>query len=365
MNRIAKRLAESPLEGNDKRKNDEPTPTNSMSTQPKSPGSRVARAAATSEGRTLRLDPALLSGEAGIYYGRMRTIIEVEILEIDKKPYTTNIHEDEAFKLVYKQGLELDRKNLIGINCQWRGNPIINFRLRNPVYITKLPETFEYGKKENMEGGLQRIMVVKGIVKGVKRPEEYQNRQKESNSVWVRLENIGWKLTHNQIKHWLECYGTLESEVEETKFGRDDSEDEDDDDEPDFGRGNYSVKVRLDKRIPQYLPMFGMKIKIYYRGIAKMCTNCYKTGHIQKDCDELRVSWIEYVTDFINNNEDIPEGLFGRWMKIATNWYKINHSTNSDTEVFKDAIQSPPPTQTTNPEPTKGEPAKRGRKKKT
>jgi len=156
MNRIAKRLAASPLEANEKRKNDDPTPKNSVSSQTTTSTSRLARAAASSESRELRLDPVLLSGAAGIYHGQMRTVIEVEIVEIDGKDYTTNIHEDEAFKLVYKQGLELDRKNLIGINCQWRCRPIINFRLRTPVDVTKLPETFEYGKKENKEDGSQK-----------------------------------------------------------------------------------------------------------------------------------------------------------------------------------------------------------------
>jgi len=200
MNRLEKRLAASPLGAIEKRKNDDPTPTNSSSSQPTVPSSRLAKAAEQIP-NALRLDPALLSGEAGVFYGRMRTIIEVEIVKIDNKDYTTNIHEDEAFKLVYKQGLELDRKNLIGINCQWRGRPIINFRLCDPIDINTLPESFEYGKKENLEDGTQKILVVKGIVKGVSQSRE--NSRPKSNEVWVRLENIGWKLTHTQMKQWM------------------------------------------------------------------------------------------------------------------------------------------------------------------
>jgi len=111
--------------------------------------------------------------------------------------------------------------------------------------------------------------------------------------------------------------------------------------------------------------MFGMKIKIYYRGIEKMCTKCYGCGHIKKDCNKEQVPWIKYVAEFINQYDDIPDELFGRWMKSATLWYKDNLNQSVESDVFKDAIQSPKSPKekekVSNPLPTKGEPAKRGR----
>jgi hypothetical protein len=57
----------------------------------------------------------------------------------------------------------------------------------------------------------------------------------------------------------------------------------------------------MDLRVkpPQFLPISGKKIKIYYKGIEKRCVKCFGTGHLKKDCTSARKDWMEYVSDLM------------------------------------------------------------------
>jgi len=153
-----------------------------------------------------------------------------------------------------------------------------------------------------------------------------------------------------------------------------------------LGCGTLSVKVKLSKPIPQYLPMYGRKIKIYYRGIDKQCTNCYNFGHIKKICVNQKVDWIEYVARFMASNDHIPDALFGKWFDKASEWFESNPDaltptltemqiSSKDDDLFADALQSPTddtndtkqsqPTLSDDISASQNDPKKRGRKAKT
>ena len=63
--------------------------------------------------------------------------------------------------------------------------------------------------------------------------------------------------------------------------------------------GNYSVMMRLDNTIPQLLPMCGRIIKMY--------------------------QWISYVKTFIEENEEIPPEMSGRWINLVQ---KVNEDSS-------------------------------------
>ncbi len=63
------------------------------------------------------------------------------------------------------------------------------------------------------------------------------------------------------------------------------------------------------------LPMSGRKIKIYYRGIQKLCTNCFGR-HQKRNCHSRKVLWIDYVAQFVAENPDIPDEYYGKWVEI-------------------------------------------------
>jgi hypothetical protein len=73
--------------------------------------------------------------------------------------------------------------------------------------------------------------------------------------------------------------------------------------------------MKLERDMPQLIPMHGKRIRPYYRGIIKRCTNCFGS-HQQKNCKEDKVPWIKYVEKFIINYPEIPMESYGRWAKM-------------------------------------------------
>jgi len=70
--------------------------------------------------------------------------------------------------------------------------------------------------------------------------------------------------------------------------------------------------------------MFGYKVRIFYKDIQKMCTNCFKSGHLRKDCNNEPKKWIHHVVDFITDNEQIDEDDFGFWMSKSRDYVNDN-----------------------------------------
>jgi hypothetical protein len=62
--------------------------------------------------------------------------------------------------------------------------------------------------------------------------------------------------------------------------------------------------------------MWGKRIRIYYRGVTKLCPNCFG-AHARKNCKSEKVTWIQYVLRFMENNPDIPPEYYGKWWKIV------------------------------------------------
>jgi len=263
------------------------------------------------------LDPRIEAGIPGQFDGGNRDIIEVEIDDVDGVPYTTNMRSSDAIRDIYMGVFNLDKNQIIGIQVAWKGRPVISFRLKEKIKIDKLPAKFSYKKEKTLEDGTQLSQTISGRVKGVRPP-----RQEDDGIRAVFFEKIGWKLAHEQIEAWASQFGQVLGKVREAT---------DDDLDPDVmpddnyvGCGNMRVTVKLRRSIPQFLPMYGYKVKVYYKDIPKVCTNCYKAGHIRRECTNENKSWIEHVVEYISNNENIPEEMFGLWMKKSKDYVKAN-----------------------------------------
>jgi hypothetical protein len=85
----------------------------------------------------------------------------------------------------------------------------------------------------------------------------------------------------------------------------------------------YSVKMKILKEIPQLLPMCGKRVKIYYKGIDKLCYNCFGK-HQRKNCNSAKVPWIEYVKQFMAAYPNFPPQAFGKWALLTTNAKEVN-----------------------------------------
>ena len=69
------------------------------------------------------------------------------------------------------------------------------------------------------------------------------------------------------------------------------------------------------QKIPEWLPLDGLRIKIQHKGMQKLCNVCFG-HHLRKDCNEEKVGWAEYVRKFRSENPDISDEFNGKWIKI-------------------------------------------------
>jgi hypothetical protein len=117
---------------------------------------------------------------------------------------------------------------------------------------------------------------------------------RKSRYTWIKVEGAEYELPKDEIVAWLEKFGNAVSDLTEDK-----ERDSSDSDDTEYFNRIYSIKMDLKTKPPQFLPISGKKIKIYYKGIEKRCVKCFGTGHLKKDCILARKVWMEYVSDLM------------------------------------------------------------------
>lgn len=75
------------------------------------------------------------------------------------------------------------------------------------------------------------------------------------------------------------------------------------------------MELKLEKHIPEYLPMYGRKIRIFYAGMPKQCNNCLEQGHIKSECESEKKDWFSYIEELISSGEYHID-LFGDWPDV-------------------------------------------------
>ena len=70
--------------------------------------------------------------------------------------------------------------------------------------------------------------------------------------------------------------------------------------------------MTLHQKIPEWLPLDGLRVRVQHPGMQKLCNGCYG-NHLRRDCTSQKVSWNDYIGIFKNENPDIPESFYGKW----------------------------------------------------
>jgi len=251
--------------------------------------------------------------------GKMRNLIEVDILTVDTRPYKTNFTQEMAYNEIYRGLLNMPKENIHGIKCSWRGHPFITIKLANCIDIDELPAKFDYYRIVKEDDGVTGQYKICGEIKGVRTLNPSAPTRKPER--WLRIDPDCYDMEEELLLEWLNLYGTPLTKLEEDNCVVP-AFDEDPDEEAGagevkLGKGLLSIKIQLEKPIPEFLPIDGKRVRIYYAGMHKQCVNCYQYGHIKAECKEERATWLEYVAGFIKNNLNIRKELFGRWYGIV------------------------------------------------
>jgi len=244
--------------------------------------------------------------------GAFRSEIEIEIQTINDKPFRGTITTHEAKHAIYRNALGGLFSNFRGVRFGYKGVPVATIMLKNPVNIDDFA-SFQFFSftRSYLKGGKQIEDILACKIRGVRTVtggEATASYSEEWKRV-VKIEGCDYRVSKDMILSWLSLYGEVLSDVVEDVF--EDSEDS----EGTNATGIYSVKMKLNDNIPQLLPMDGRRIKVYYRGINKLCTSCFGR-HARRDCKNKKAQWVDYVRDFVNKNPQISNDQYGKWISI-------------------------------------------------
>ena len=269
--------------------------------------------------------------------GANRNNFTVDIVKKNGEDFKGTIKHSDAIKLIFVSALGFRPQDLSGVVPGYRGNPTVLFKTKE---VFNIDERFANLVRFSF---LKRVKTSEGeisdtydcAIRGVRGKEGQRN----DPYVWIKVEGSDYQLEPSVIRMWLSQYGTLMTDLTEDKVDLELSSDEEDLYQgAEITSGTYSAKMLLHSPIPQFLPIDGKKIRIYYRGIAKLCTKCYRHGHLRQGCSNDQDDWLTFVDRFMLGSP-LDETFFGKWVSRVTDWRQINsgrHNLNAEEARTRD-----------------------------
>ena len=243
--------------------------------------------------------------------GAMRKEIEVHFLTINGEKFSGTVTRQEAKHIVFKECLGFgDFSNFGGARVGYKGSPTVTFLLNSAINVDEFypMQRFEFHRKSSINGRSHTDIIGCKIV-GLRqinreRPQPDINQSTDDGTRKITIEGCEYRIPKEVLFQYLEHYGEIVSDIREQLF--------DDGGEEGLNRtGNYTVRIRLEKDIPQLIPIHGKRIKINYPGVSRLCTKCF--GKHQKNvCQSRKLSWPEYINKFMSTNPEIGVDLIER-----------------------------------------------------
>ena len=269
--------------------------------------------------------------------GAMRDTFLVDVVKMNGEPFKGTIPRTEALKYIFVKALGFSPDEFHGATPGFKGNPTILFKTKEVFNIDERlagKSHFIYQKKVKTEKG-EKVVEMSCNIRGIR--EKDPTIPVGPSYTWVKIEGAEYHLKEEQLRMWLSEYGFLVSNITEDRedHGQDSSEDEEIYKDVDLNTGIYSVKMNLNRQIPQLIPMCSKKIKIYHKGIKKQCMNCFETGHFKRNCKTERKEWLDYVDKFMLESK-LPEEYYGKWSKLVKDWRMRNQQKHWANEASQD-----------------------------
>ena len=266
--------------------------------------------------------------------GAMRNNFTVDIFKKNGEDFKGTIKHTDAIKLIFVSALGFKPQDLTGVVPGYRGNPTVLFKTKEVFNIderfTNLVRFSFLKRSKTSEGEITDTYDC--AIRGVRGKEGQRN----DPYVWIKVEGSDYQLEPSVIRMWLSQYGTLMTDLTEDKVDLELSSGEEELYQgAEITSGTYSAKMLLHSPIPQFLPIDGKKIRIYHRGILKLCTKCYRHGHLRQGCRNEQDDWLTFVDRFmLGSTLDIMH--FGKWSNRIADWRQVNpglHNSNVEEMV--------------------------------
>ena len=193
--------------------------------------------------------------------GCMRDVLNIAVLSRNEEEYRGTVTYNEAKYEIFLKSLDLPEDLLHGIKIQFGKGPNISFKLTEQIDIDDLSELefFEF-ERHITTNGVSRTETFQCKIKGIRqrRPQvgeqqDHRGMSEEPNVFNVRVIGCDYSIEEEEILEWLRMYGETFGKLNENFYY---------DPNPSAkptGDGTYTVKMRIDKQIPQFLPMHGKK----------------------------------------------------------------------------------------------------------
>ena len=260
--------------------------------------------------KIIKIKPEFESDNTG--YDR----IVISPTHFNNQPFNGFIKDEEAETISKAIGLhELDNHHGTSFYRSEKDVLFVTFKLkRNMTYLEILDSVHKYFwfDKESKAGNLDRIsgQVVNPPMEeddddsseemDRSQPNPLTNSGNKDNSKEVRIDGCNYELSSLEITSWINQYGEVTSELEEIATTRES-------DGKIIGTGSYTLKVRLNRLIPNIIPMHGLKIKFSYQSIIKQVSNCYEYHRYKREESKTckKKTYDHCIEKFQENNPKI------------------------------------------------------------
>jgi hypothetical protein len=220
-------------------------------------------------------------------------LVRVEIFRKNDKLFDGRLGRENIVDL-WTQALRRKADEIDGFaSIQIRGRALrINYRLKKSVVVSTLFTHLEF-EWERSSSVSNEVDFFTGKILGLS-----SQTVKIGDTVTVCINRTALEFTDDQLKAWMNQYGTVEGRFnyQLDKLG--------------YKTDELEVELKLKKDIPEFLPMYGRKIRIFYIGMKRQCINCYEIGHLKADCPSDKKDWFGYI-ETLTESEDFDAKLFG------------------------------------------------------
>jgi hypothetical protein len=217
------------------------------------------------------------------FYG---TLAEVEIIHIWEKILGRS--QDEIFAMSYNRSLTRNFK--------------VTFKLKSSAEPSDLyPEpTFEFHRLRTDAVDAEKdfdVITCKILGYLSAKPAEIGQYTR------VTVKTNDFAIEPLQILPWLAKFGSVSSnfDYEKNSVG--------------LRSDVFETELLLRKHIPEHLPIGGRKVLVHYPGIPKTCNNCYRVGHLKRNCRSTKRDWLERVAE-LRASGDFEDEMFEGWISI-------------------------------------------------
>jgi hypothetical protein len=219
-------------------------------------------------------------------------LVQVELYLCNGKPFDELIQRADA-KVIWTEILDLKLADLKAYDFKRIPKRClrINYLLNKSVKVVDLHDTPDFKVQLDKSYYSGRILGFNDV-KPAKRGDE----------VKVTVLYAYPEVPVVKIARWLEVFGDVIGDPTHVV------------DEDKIESGQVQFKLILEHHIPEFLPIYGTKARIFYAGMPRQCGRCYKQGHIKSGCPNVKVGWPTYISKLMETGAYRRE-WFGSWIE--------------------------------------------------